>query len=468
MKNEVKGTTRVCGLIGNPVHHTVSPDIHNSLADNCDIDLVYVPFEVKKGALEDAIKGAYALDVLGLNVTIPYKSDVIPLLSEIDETAKLIGAVNTLVRIPDKQGYKGYNTDYYGIQRTIENSGESLEGACVIILGAGGVARPAAFLCANSGAKEVFILNRTLSKAEELADAVNAYAGKKLCKAMELKDYKELPSDRKYFCFQMTSIGLFPENDKAVIEDLEFYKLVDAGFDAVYRPLKTKFLSLCEEAGGKTLDGLNVLLYQGVKAFELWNGIQVSEEYCRQLYGRLLGSVLQNENIVLTGFMGCGKSRISEKLSEILGYRRLDVDSLIEEEQGRTISSIFETEGEGYFRDLETKMMEKLINSGEKGIALAVGGGLPIRDENRELMRKFGKVICLKATPETVYDRIKDDNSRPLLQTSNVMEKIIELQEKRRAIYEKAAHILIDTDNKEPFDIAMEIIADVSGLALNE
>ncbi len=467
MKNEVKGTTRVCGLIGNPVHHTVSPDIHNSLADNCGIDLVYVPFEVGKGTLSEAIKGAYALNVLGLNVTIPYKSDVIPLLQDIDETAKQIGAVNTLVRISGGEGFKGYNTDYYGIEKTLENGEVSLEGASVVILGAGGVARPAAFLCANKGAKEVFILNRTLSKAVELSDAVNAYAGKELCKAMELNAYKELKADRKYLCFQMTSIGLYPDNGSAVIEDQEFYKLIDAGFDAVYRPLKTKFLRLCEQAGSKTLDGLNILLYQGVKAFELWNDTSVSEDYCRQLYGRLLASVLQNENIVLTGFMGCGKSRISDKLAKILGYKRLDVDALIEEEQGTSISSIFETKGEEYFRDLETKMMKKLIASGEKKIALAVGGGLPLREENRKLMREFGKVVCLNATAETVYDRVKNDNSRPLLQTENVMDKIIKLQEERRPVYEKAAHILVDTDKKKPADIAMEIIADISALPLD-
>ncbi len=284
---------------------------------------------------------------------------------------------------------------------------------------------------------------------------------------MELNAYKELKADRKYLCFQMTSIGLYPDNGSAVIEDQEFYKLIDAGFDAVYRPLKTKFLRLCEQAGAKTLDGLNILLYQGVKAFELWNDTSDSEDYCRQLYGRLLASVLQNENIVLTGFMGCGKSRISDKLAKILGYKRLDVDALIEEEQGTSISSIFETKGEEYFRDLETKMMKKLIASGEKKIALAVGGGLPLREENRKLMREFGKVVCLNATAETVYDRVKNDNSRPLLQTENVMDKIIKLQEERRPVYEKAAHILVDTDKKKPADIAMEIIADISALPLD-
>ena len=115
---EIKGTTRVCGLIGNPVGHSISPVIHNTLADLCGIDMVYTTFKVEKGAVDTAVKGAYALDILGLNVTVPHKQEVIGTLESVDPLAEAIGAVNTLVRT--EHGYKGYNTDILGLERELE------------------------------------------------------------------------------------------------------------------------------------------------------------------------------------------------------------------------------------------------------------------------------------------------------------------------------------------------------------
>ena len=157
MANYTDGCTRVCGLIGNPVKHTLSPLIHNTLAHMLGIDLVYVPFEVKEENVGDAIRGAKALDIFGLNVTIPHKSAVIPYLEEIDPLAKGIGAVNTLVRT-ENGGFKGYNTDMTGLYHAMTDEDVVLEGKKIIILGAGGVARPAAFLCGSKGASELYIL----------------------------------------------------------------------------------------------------------------------------------------------------------------------------------------------------------------------------------------------------------------------------------------------------------------------
>ena len=122
---EINGYTRVCGLIGNPVEHTMSPVIHNNLSDKLGINIRYVPFHVNDGLLGEAVKGAWALNLLGLNVTVPYKSDVIPFLSEIDPLAERIGAVNTLVRT--ESGFKGYNTDMPGLYRAMCDDGVNLE-----------------------------------------------------------------------------------------------------------------------------------------------------------------------------------------------------------------------------------------------------------------------------------------------------------------------------------------------------
>lgn len=133
---EIKGTTRVCGLIGNPVGHSISPVIHNTLADLCGIDMVYTTFKVEKGAVDTAVKGAHALDILGLNVTVPHKQEVIGALESVDPLAEAIGAVNTLVRT--EHGYKGYNTDILGLERELEEEQVELKDSPVILLGAGG------------------------------------------------------------------------------------------------------------------------------------------------------------------------------------------------------------------------------------------------------------------------------------------------------------------------------------------
>lgn len=458
MTRDVKGTTKVCGLMANPVKHTVSPAIHNTLADNLGDDLIYVPFEVQKGKVKEAVEGALSMGILGLNVSVPYKSEVIPFLQEIDPVAERIGAVNTLVRTEDGSGFKGYNTDYYGLLKSFEDYGCSLKGESVILLGAGGVARPAAFLCAEEGAKEVFILNRTVEKAESLSRDVNAFAGRELCKAMSINDYEKLPRDRKYVCIQLTQVGMYPESGSAVIEDPSFYELIHTGFDAVYRPFTTRFLYLCRQHGAKCISGLKMLLYQGIKAYELWNETSVSGDLSERVYDRLLKELIAGENIILVGFMGSGKSAVSKEIRKLIEYDRIDLDTYIEKKEKRKISEIFAKEGEEYFRDIETCAIEEFARSGRKNVILAAGGGLPLRRENREFMHDFGRVVFLKATPETVYERIKDDTSRPLLQTSDVLGKIRELQDKRRDIYTEVADIEVDTDGKTTTEIAREIL----------
>ena len=458
MGKDIKGTTGVCGLIGNPVHHTMSPAIHNTLSELTNTDMVYVPFEVNGEDVEAAVKGSLALDIQGLNVTIPHKGAVIPYLEEIDEVAERIGAVNTLVRTADGKGFKGYNTDYTGLLRSLKEKNVNLSGESVVILGAGGVARPAAFLCAVEGAKEIFILNRTLERSKALCSDVNAFAGGTIAHPMELSAYSELPGDRKYICFQMTQVGLFPDSDKAVIEDSEFYRLVKTGFDAVYRPLTTKFLQHCNEAGAVCISGLKMLLYQGVDAYEKWNDIKVGPEECEKVYGKLLSELLEGRNIVLTGFMGSGKSSVGKELCKILGYEMIDTDAEIEKQQGTTISEIFEIRGEQAFRDMETDYVRELSVSGRTRMVLSVGGGLPIREENREYLKQLGSVVFLKATPETVYERVKDDESRPLLKSEDVLGKIRQLQDARRDIYSLASDIETDTDDKTLSDVALEII----------
>lgn len=285
---EISGKTRTSGLIGNPVEHTMSPMIHNFLAEELEMDMAYVPFYVEKGQLDAAVKGAYGLNILGCNVTVPYKSDVMESLVAFDDIAEKIGAVNTLVRV--EGGYKGYNTDITGLLRAMKSEGITLENEDVIILGAGGVGRAVAFMCAVNGASKVYLLNRTIEKAEHIAEEVNKKVGTQCIEAWRMNEYDKL-SDKKYLVIQATSVGLFPKVDEVVLEDKAFYKKVKVGYDLIYTPWETKFMKLVKEQGGQAYNGLKMLLYQAVDAFELWNECRVPDKTAYKAYELLQQAV---------------------------------------------------------------------------------------------------------------------------------------------------------------------------------
>lgn len=281
---EIKGTTRVCGLIGNPVEHSVSPLIHNTLASKCGINMAYVTFKVETGQVKKAVDGAFALNVLGMNVTVPHKQEVIDALADIDPLAKAIGAVNTLVRTDS--GYKGYNTDISGLERELNDEGIALSGEKVIIMGAGGAARAIAFLCAGKGASVVYLINRTVDKARSIAEDVNTHFNRKCVIAMGIDEYDRIPGE-DYLTIQTSSVGLYPDCGHALIEDEQFYRKVKVGVDIIYNPVTTHFMKLVQKQGKCAYNGLKMLLYQGISAFELWNDCKVSQEDADFIYQRM-------------------------------------------------------------------------------------------------------------------------------------------------------------------------------------
>jgi len=218
-------------------------------------------------------------------VTVPYKSDVIPYLTDIDPLAENIGAVNTLVRT--ETGYKGYNTDMPGLYRAMCEDGVKVKGEKVLILGAGGVARAVAMLLLDKGAREAILLNRTVQKAQEVADEVNRIAGRKFAKAMPMDAYDTLPAGKGYLAIQATSVGMYPGCDAAVIEDPAFYEKVHTGYDLIFNPPKTRFMELVEAQGGKAYNGAKMLLYQGIIAFELWTGCEIKSWLADKVYERM-------------------------------------------------------------------------------------------------------------------------------------------------------------------------------------
>ena len=280
----INGKTRVCGLIGNPVEHTMSPTIHNTIAAIEDDNMVYVPFLVEKD-LQTAINGAHAMDIHGMNVTVPYKSDVISSVVEIDYEAEIIGAVNTLVR--KENGYKGYNTDLLGLERALLSEGVDISKEKVIVVGAGGAARAAAFLCAFRNAKETVILNRTIEKAEKIKKEIEDKTEYREIKVYSIQNWKQVEDD-DYVVLQATKVGMYPNSAESPIEESDFFSKAKFVFDLIYTPFETKFMRIAAQMGVPVSNGLKMLLYQGVAAYEMWFDKQVKDTTVEVAYKELL------------------------------------------------------------------------------------------------------------------------------------------------------------------------------------
>jgi len=264
--------TKVCGLIGDPVEHSVSPAMHNAAFSHLKLDYIYLPFRVEKKHLAGAIDGARALGIKGLNVTIPHKVDVIPLLDGLDPLAEKIGAVNTIVN--DNGILKGYNTDAGGFLEALLQSGFKPQNKKAAVMGAGGASRAVCFALAENGA-EVVILNRQqeMHWAVGLAVSVSELCDRKV-KALELTDKNlEESLEGADLLVNATSVGMNPDAGQTPVDK----KLLKPGltvFDVVYNPVKTRLLSEAEEAGARTISGMDMLIWQGALAFEMWTGIK--------------------------------------------------------------------------------------------------------------------------------------------------------------------------------------------------
>ncbi len=284
--NNISGKTRVCGIIGDPIEHTISPAMHNAAFAALGLDYVYVPFHVKPKELTKAIGGMRVLNMCGLNVTIPHKVAVMPLLDELDPLAEKIGAVNTIVN--DNGKLKGYNTDAAGFIQGLLTSGAKPGEKTVVVLGAGGAARAITFALADHGA-EITILNRKeeLDWALELAARVGKAYDKEIG-ALELNSNNlKKALARADILVNATSVGMSPKNDDTLVSS----NLLRPGlvvYDIVYNPVATRLLKEAKQAGAQTISGVDMLVGQGAAAFELWTGEKAPVEIMKKAAMKVL------------------------------------------------------------------------------------------------------------------------------------------------------------------------------------
>jgi len=248
----------VYGIIGDPVDHSLSPVMHNVAFREKNIKAVYGAFKVSSSDLAKAVEGIRALNIKGVSVTIPHKEKVMEYLEEIDEIAYEIGAVNTIVN--ENGVLKGYNTDWIGVLKAFKENGVEIQDKKVVIIGAGGASKAVVYALIKGGAEKIFVYNRTFEKAKFLEKKFGVIA----------KPWEELNSASGDIIIQTTSVGL--KSWESPVEESVISRFKVA-MDIVYLPLETKFLSLAKKHG-KIIDGLQMLLYQGVEQFKLWTGIE--------------------------------------------------------------------------------------------------------------------------------------------------------------------------------------------------
>jgi shikimate dehydrogenase len=263
---KINGKTKVCAIIGDPVGHSLSPVMHNAAFKELGLNIVYVAFPVKTNMLEDAILGARSLGLLGLNVTMPHKHAVIQYLNETDATAKAMGVVNTILN--ERGKLFGYNTDGKGAMIALQENRVDPEEKKILLLGAGGAAKAIAFQAAQE-TDELGILNRTENKAKQLAELINKTFGTKVTGRTLSAEVLKEELETTDILVNATSVGMSPDvNASPVPADLLHSGL--CVMDIVYNPLETKLLKDAKIVGAKVVSGLEMLLYQGAIAFEIW------------------------------------------------------------------------------------------------------------------------------------------------------------------------------------------------------
>ena len=393
------------GLIGEHLPHSFSKIIHEKLAPYS-----YELHELRPDEVDSFMRGK---EFKGINVTIPYKQTVIPYLDEISDQARSIGAVNTVV---NRNGRLcGYNTDYFGMKSLIERLGIDPAGKKVLILGTGGTSKTAFAVATDMGASEVYKVSRT--GKEGVPTYEEAY---------------ERHTDAQII-INTTPCGMYPAIDDCPLDLSRFPDLCGV-IDAIYNPLRTVLILEAQKRGIPAEGGLYMLVVQAVYAAELFADRKIEREKTDQVFKEILNS---KRNIVLSGMSLAGKTTLGTLLAKKLDRVLEDTDQMIIRKEQRPITEIFATDGEKYFRDLETEMARTLAP--QTGLVIATGGGAILRQENVDALKKNGCIIFL----DRPFNQILPADDRPL---ANTKEKVAALLEKRYPIYKATCDESITND----------------------
>lgn len=400
----------ICGLLGEKLSHSYSPQIHRHLGK-----YDYLLFEKNADELDAFLKNE---NFHGINVTIPYKKAVIPYCHTLSPQAKILGAVNTIVRLDDGT-LMGHNTDYSGFRSMALRLGISYKSKKVLVLGSGGASNTVCKVMEELGAEVVIISRKgennyqNLSKHKDCAVIVNA-----------------------------TPVGMYPHNGVSPV-DLDMFPNLEGVMDLIYNPAKTKLLLDAENRGIPTENGLWMLVAQAKESAQWFTEKKISDDVIAQIYNTLKK---QMENIILVGMPGCGKSTIGRLLADKTGKKFVDADAEIEAFTGCRISEIFKKQQEEGFRKIETQVLTEL---GKKtGMVIATGGGCVTKEENLSLLKQNGTIFWIKRNISDL-----PTEGRPLSQAGNLHQ----MYEARKPMYERFADFTVQ-NNAEPNETVAAII----------
>ncbi len=387
-----------CGLLGRKLGHSYSPQIHALLGNYS-----YQLFEKEPEEIGDFLKNG---DFTGLNVTIPYKKEVIPFLDELSPAATRLGAVNTIVRRDGK--LIGHNTDYFGFRRLVQESGLQVAGKKVLVLGSGGASSTAVAVLHELGAKVTVISRSGENNYENLDRHADAAV-----------------------IVNTTPVGMYPNTGKSALS-LEGFPRLEGVLDAVYNPARTQILLDAEHRGLAAVNGLWMLVAQAKESAEWFTGEEIPDSRIAKIHHALR---LQMENIILIGMPGCGKTAVGQQLAQKLGKKFVDADESLEASVCRKITDIIPNDGEDAFREMESETLAELGK--QSGLVIATGGGCVTQPQNYPLLHQNGTIFWLKRE----LDKLPTDG-RPLSQKGTLGQ----MYEARMPLYLRFADAAISND----------------------
>ena len=388
-----------CGLLGKTLGHSYSPYIHSFLGEYS-----YDLFEKQPEELGDFLKNG---DFVGLNVTMPYKKDVIPYCDELTDCARKLSAVNTIVRKSDGT-LIGHNTDYFGFQSMVARTGLAIGDKKALVLGSGGASATAVAVLQELGAEVIVISRSGRNNYNNIA----------------------IHSDAQIIV-NATPVGMYPNAGVSPV-DLSIFPNLEGVLDIVYNPARTKLMLDAQARGILNDNGLWMLVAQAKEASEWFTGRKIDDGMIATIHSRMTA---QMANIVLIGMPGCGKSTIGNILAEMTGKQFVDMDAEIERTAGMPIPEIFAQFGEGHFRSLETQVLAEF---GQKsGLIIATGGGCVTRDENYPLLHQNGMIYWIQRDISQL-----PTEGRPLSQAG----KLQEMYRVRKPLYERFADEIVNNN----------------------
>lgn len=459
---DIDPETKVYGVVGDPVGHSMGPLLFNHWFAECGINAVYLPLRVRAESggiarfLDECGERPW-LDIGGFSVTIPHKSAALAWAKDsADPMSRGIGAANTICF---GAGTSTYNTDCYAVIASLTDAlcceRADLAGMTVDVLGAGGAASAVLYGLQEFGCRAT-VFARSTDIAKRLVERFG-------CEARAWEDRARRSGDVVINC---TPIGMWPDVDATPLPADAFHGCRLA-FDLIYRPLQTKLLTDAAAAGCRTLNGLDMFVRQAAIQFELWTGQSPdgasAREFLRREMERAASLVLSRPPrvrcVALVGFRGSGKTTVGRALAAFLGGVCIDTDDLIVKAAGQTIADIFAGEGEAGFRKREAEVIRRVVAT--PPVVLSVGGGAVLDERNVEALRSVATIVWLTAPASVLRKRIEADPAtaalRPHLTAGNNVEEVEHLLAKRELHYRKAAELIVDTTNAAPERIAREI-----------